>query len=255
MGLLDFILQECMDWLHDAHRVVWTVLMLLLLAFLGGCTAILFLARHWGGGVFLGVLTLIYLAFLIHGLAAKPKPSQRGWNSYFRHVRMDGTHTGKLSAESVRGRKAECAVQRSILSKRGSCAERVQWTKQRRRGWRSAPVFASAHRDAPRKPAKRKRARGEGISVLRSRQKWVPPGAWRFCDTLKNGPAAKLVRFYVRFYFSCSGRSVPAGCSPSSGSSSWLMTESISPNLAHSSGEKRSRMRATALWTRSPAPQ
>ena len=40
MGLLDFILQECMDWLHDAHRVVWTVLMLLLLAFLGGCTAI-----------------------------------------------------------------------------------------------------------------------------------------------------------------------------------------------------------------------
>ena len=33
MGLLDFILQECMDWLHDAHRVVWTILMLLLLAF------------------------------------------------------------------------------------------------------------------------------------------------------------------------------------------------------------------------------
>src|SRR5699024_2795609 len=33
-----------------------------------------------------------------------------------RYVRMDGTHIGKLSAESVRGRKAECAVQRSILS-------------------------------------------------------------------------------------------------------------------------------------------
>ena len=98
MGLLDLILRECMNWLHDAHRVVWTVLMLLLLAFLGGCTAILFLARHWGGGVFMGVLTLIYLAFLIHGLIAKtliylaflihgliakPKPSKRGWNSYF----------------------------------------------------------------------------------------------------------------------------------------------------------------------------
>ena len=83
MGLLDFILQECMDRLHDAHRVVWTVLMLLLLAFLGGCTAILFLARHWAGGVFLGILTLIYLAFLIHGLIAKPKPSQRGWHSCF----------------------------------------------------------------------------------------------------------------------------------------------------------------------------
>ena len=35
------------------------------------------------GGVFLGILTLIYLAFLIHGLIAKPKPSKRGWNSYF----------------------------------------------------------------------------------------------------------------------------------------------------------------------------
>ena len=29
-----------------------------------------------------------------------------------RHVRMDRTHTGKFSAESVRGRKAECAAQR-----------------------------------------------------------------------------------------------------------------------------------------------
>ena len=83
MDLLDLILRECMNWLHDAHRVVWTVLMLLLLAFLGGCTAILFLARNWAGGVFLGVLTLIYLAFLIHGLAAKPKPSKRGWHSCF----------------------------------------------------------------------------------------------------------------------------------------------------------------------------
>src|SRR5699024_8809848 len=74
-----------------------------------------------------------------------------------RHVRMDGTHTGKLSAESVRGRKAECAVQRSILSPGGY--------------------------------------QGEGISVLRSRQKWVPPGAWRFCDTLRsldNAPASML---------------------------------------------------------------
>src|SRR5699024_3683980 len=36
---------------------------------------------------------------------------------------------------------------------------------------------------------------GEGISVLRSRQKWVPPGAWRFCDTLRsldNAPASML---------------------------------------------------------------
>src|SRR5699024_11756467 len=96
MDLLDLILRECMNWLHDAHRVVWTVLMLLLLAFLGGCTAILFLARHWGGGVFMGVLTLIYLAFLIHGLIAKPKPSKRGWNSYFdkdrKSTRLNSSH-------------------------------------------------------------------------------------------------------------------------------------------------------------------
>src|SRR5699024_964247 len=62
-----------------------------------------------------------------------------------RHVRMDGTHTGKFGAESVRGCKAECAVQCQILSPGGSRAKRVQWTKQRRHGWRSAPVFASAN--------------------------------------------------------------------------------------------------------------
>src|SRR5699024_9567222 len=71
-----------------------------------------------------------------------------------RHVRMDGTHTGKFGAESVRGRKAECAVQCQILSPGGY--------------------------------------QGEGISVLRSRQKWVPPGACRFCDMLR-GPAGLRV--------------------------------------------------------------
>ena len=35
---------------------------------------------------------------------------------------------------------------------------------------------------------------GEGISVLRSRQKWVPPGAWRFCDTLKAYSLTKQAR-------------------------------------------------------------
>src|SRR5699024_4333732 len=96
-----------------------------------------------------------------------------------------GTHTGKLSAESVRGRKAECAVQRSILSPGGSRAKRVQWTKQRRRGWRSAPVLASAHRGALRQPANRKRGRGREVLSRVRGQKWVPPGAWSFCDTLK----------------------------------------------------------------------
>ena len=48
-----------------------------------------------------------------------------------RHVRMDGTHTGKLSAESVRGRKAECAVQRSILSPGGYQGEGISVPRMR----------------------------------------------------------------------------------------------------------------------------
>ena len=43
---------------------------------------------------------------------------------------MDGTHTGKFAAESVRGRKAECAVQRQILSPGTAKLRRVQRTKQ-----------------------------------------------------------------------------------------------------------------------------
>ena len=50
-------------------------------------------------------------------LSKKSRPADMcGW---------DGTHTGKLSAESVRGRKAECAVQRSILSPGGYQGEGI----------------------------------------------------------------------------------------------------------------------------------
>src|SRR5699024_8786680 len=45
----------------------------------------------------------------------------------------------------------------AVKASLGSRAERVQWTKQRRRGWRSAPFFASTRRGAPQKSAKRKR--------------------------------------------------------------------------------------------------
>ena len=47
-----------------------------------------------------------------------------------------------------------------VGSPEGSRAERVQWTKQRRHGWRCAPVFASARRGAPQKAAKRERTKG-----------------------------------------------------------------------------------------------
>lgn len=89
LDILDLLLEPWMCWLHGRHRIAWTALMLLFLAFLGGCTAILFLARHWAGGAVLGVLALLCLALLIHGLAAKPKPSKRGWNSYFDKPRKD----------------------------------------------------------------------------------------------------------------------------------------------------------------------
>ena len=68
-----------------------------------------------------------------------------------RHVRMDGTHTGKLSAESVRGRKAECAVQRSILSPGTAKLRRVLRTKQPKRSRGSGLPFASPLRRAQQK--------------------------------------------------------------------------------------------------------
>src|SRR5699024_3926844 len=97
-------------------------------------------------GIICGILRTSFMVLLYHDYVTQSTKQTIKKVPASRHVRMDGTHTGKLSAESVRGRKAECAVQRSILSPGGH--------------------------------------QGEGISVLRSRQKWVPPGAWRFCATL-----------------------------------------------------------------------
>ena len=53
-----------------------------------------------------------------------------------------------------------------VGSPEGSRAERIQWMKQRRRGWRCAPVFASARRGAPQKAAKRERTKGESKLLL-----------------------------------------------------------------------------------------
>ena len=43
------------------------------------------------------------------------------------------------------------------LDDQGSRGERVLWTRQRRCGWRSAPIFAKRAKARLRKPAKRKR--------------------------------------------------------------------------------------------------
>ena len=65
-----------------------------------------------------------------------------------RHVRMDGTHTGKFCAESVRA-----ALRR---------------------------VRGSAQKFCPQGDT-----RGKEFLPRDCAQKWVPPGAWRFCDTLR----------------------------------------------------------------------
>src|SRR5699024_1240526 len=109
-------------------------------------------------------------------LSKKSRPADMcGWTGHIQ---------GNLALRVCEPLCGECAVQRQILSPGGSRAKRVQWTKQRRRGWRSAPVFASVHRGAPRKSAKRKRARGKEFLSRVCGQKWVPPKSWRFCDTL-----------------------------------------------------------------------
>ena len=81
--------------------------------------------------------------------------------------------TATFAAESVRGRKAECAVQRQILSPGGSGGETRPADEAASRRWRSAPIFASAR--ALRKPAKRKRVRGKEFLSRVCAQKWVPP--------------------------------------------------------------------------------
>src|SRR5699024_9885935 len=110
-----------------------------------------------------------------------------------------GHNQGNLALRVCEPLCGECAVQRQILSPGGSRAKRVQWTKQRRRGWRSAPVFASAHCGAPRNPAKRKRARGKEFLPRDCAQKWVPPKAWRFCDTLKAPKAYPFEAFCIAY--------------------------------------------------------
>src|SRR5699024_7404093 len=65
-------------------------------------------------------------------------------------LRMDGTHTGKLSAESVRGRKAECAVQRSILSPGGYQGEGISVPRMRAEMGSPWSVELLRHAQSPR---------------------------------------------------------------------------------------------------------
>src|SRR5699024_3701257 len=92
---------------------------------------------------------------------------------------MDGTHTGKFAAERVRGRKAECAVQRQILSPGTAKLRRVQRTKQPKRSRGSGLSFSSAIPGA-QKMQGTATIRGKEFLSRDCAQKWVPPKAWRF---------------------------------------------------------------------------
>ena len=102
-----------------------------------------------------------------------------------RHVRTVGTPTGKFGAESVRGRKAECMVQRQILSPGTAKLRRVLRTKQPKRSRGSGLPFASPLRRAQQKQGTAT-TRGKEFLTRDCAQKWVPPKAWRFCGTLSS---------------------------------------------------------------------
>src|SRR5699024_456820 len=80
----------------------------------------------------------------------------------------------------------------AVKASLGSRAERVQWTKQRRRGWRRAPFFASARRGAPQKSAKRKRHERRPLPVAETRSR-----EWRsapFFASVRRGAPQKSAK-------------------------------------------------------------
>ena len=95
-----------------------------------------------------------------------------------RHVRMDGTHTGKFAAESVRGRQAECMVQRQILSPGTAQLRRILRMKQPKRSRGSGLPFSSAIFGV-QKMQGTATIRGKEFLSRDCAQKWVPPKACR----------------------------------------------------------------------------
>ena len=78
----------------------------------------------------------------------------------------------------------ECAVRRSILSPGTAKLRRVLRTKQPKRSRGSGLPFASPLRRAQQKQGTAT-TRGKEFLSRVCGQKWVPPKAWRFCDTLR----------------------------------------------------------------------
>ena len=88
---------------------------------------------------------------IMHFMPSAPLPTRKQTVKKVptgRHARTVGTHTGKLSAESVRGHKAECAVQRSILSPGGYQGEGISVPRMRAEMGSPWSVSLLRHADA-----------------------------------------------------------------------------------------------------------
>src|SRR5699024_10025368 len=111
------------------------------------------------------------------GQTVKKVPSSR-------HVRMDGTPTGKFGAESVRAalRRVHGSAPNFVPRDCEAEARPVDETAEAEQGQRSAFCKPAATGAAK---AGNRNHQGKEFLSRDCGQKWVPPGAWRFCDTLK----------------------------------------------------------------------
>ena len=115
---------------------------------------------------------------------AKKVPSSR-------HVRMDGTHTGKLSAESVRGRKAECAVQRSILSPGGYQGEGISVPRMRAEMGSPWSISKAGHLS---RPLRRTRSRVYRARVALRTASTITPTSAKMASHIPARPRAPRAR-------------------------------------------------------------
>src|SRR5699024_7223878 len=100
-----------------------------------------------------------------------------------RHVRMDGTHTGKLSAESVRAalRRVRGSALNFVPRDCEAEARPADETAEAEQGQRSAFCKPAATGAAK---AGNRNHQGEGISVPRMRAEMGSPWSVALCDTL-----------------------------------------------------------------------
>ena len=109
-------------------------------------------------------------------LSKKSRPADMcGWTGHIQ---------GNLALRVCEPLCGECAVRRQILSPGTAKLRRVLRTKQPKRSRGSGLPFSSAILGA-QKMQGTATIRGKEFLSRDCAQKWVPPKAWRFCDTRK----------------------------------------------------------------------